>query len=320
MLQPAVKLKERKSMGEHPSLMVWINKENVGKTSLLVSQCRLQGFSYDLEIFPPKDDPPERQLAFFTAMVAIDHRTSTLYPFEAWIAGKRYKGSDLLFRLGIEVYRREPDFYTPENLSKLDKLKALKLLSYHGMVMWDLHVRTLLLRDLGSKILHRYESYSKLLDVETVTELLNRLSWFRAYEDPVAKKSFLLAKFLHKRGLKTFKDEENFQVPVDNHLTRIAIRLGIIELEDYTIIDKQLELSRSQDIALRMKVREAWKEVSKASGTDPFTLDDFLWVHGRTVCLPGNPRCEDCILKSACRSFETGYFPNEHRHSLTWYY
>ncbi len=121
-------------MGEPLSLRVWINSESIRETSLLISQCKLQGLSYDLEIFPPSFDPPERQLSFFTAMVAIDHRTSVLYPFEAWINGKRYKGSDLLFRLGMEVYRRDPDFYTPENLSKLDEPKALELLSYRGMV------------------------------------------------------------------------------------------------------------------------------------------------------------------------------------------
>ncbi len=151
-------------------------------------------------------------------------------------------------------------------------------------------------------------------------ELLARLSWFRAYEDPVAKKSLLLAKFLHKRRLKVFRDEENFQVPVDNHLTRIAFRLGIVELEDHSPIDRQVELNPSQDIKIRMKVRDAWKRVSEASGVDPFTLDDFLWTHGRTICLPRNPRCRDCILRKACRSSRTGYFPSEHRHSLTWYY
>ncbi len=302
------------------NLKVSINRENVKKISTLISRSRIYTPKYDLEIFPPRTDPAERQLAFFTAMVAIDHRTSAVYPFEAWINGKKYKGSDLLFKLGVEVYRREPDFYTPENLSELGQSKALKLLSYRGMVIWDLHVRTLLLRDLGRKIMYKYGSYTELLDVDTVKGLLKRLSWFIAYEDPVAKKSFLLAKFLHKRGLTAFKDEENFHVPVDNHLTRIAFRLGIVELDDYTVIDRGIELNRSQDLTIRMKVRNAWKLVSESSRVDPFTLDDFLWMHGRTVCLPGSPRCQDCILKAACRSLEIGYFPGEHKHSLTWYY
>ena len=175
---------------------VWVDDVRVSRVSLLFSGRRLGGLGYDLEIFPSRGDSVERQFSFFTAMVAIDHRTGVLYPFEAWVGGRWYRGSDLLYRLGVEVYRRDPDFFMPRSLAELSVDRALRLLSCGGLVVWDLHVRTLLLRDLGSKILQGYDSYGGLLDVGTVGELLDRLSWFRAFEDPVAKKSFLLAKLL----------------------------------------------------------------------------------------------------------------------------
>ena len=107
---------------------------------------------------------------------------------------------------------------------------------------------------------------------------------------------------------------------MDNHLTRLAVRLGLVVFEDYGVVDRGVELSRSEDVELRLRVREAWKMVSEASGVDPFTLDDFLWSYGRTVCLQGRPRCGSCFLRDVCRSFEMGYFPDEPRYSLTWYY
>ncbi|OYT56351.1 MAG: hypothetical protein B6U76_04010, partial [Desulfurococcales archaeon ex4484_217_2] len=69
--------------------------------------------------------------------------------------------------------------------------------------------------------------------------LIDRLKTFRAYEDPVEKKSFLLVKFLERRGIFKPIDKENLHVPVDNHLVRIAFRLGIVKL-DREILKKVL--------------------------------------------------------------------------------
>ena len=145
----------------------------------------------------------------------------------------------------------------------------------------------------------------------------------RAYEDPVEKKSFLLYKFLERRGIFEAKDKENIHVPVDNHLTRIAIRFGLVvvpkEFEEIFLWRK--EADRFTDIILRFHIREAYKEVSRLSGIPPTRLDDFLWMHGRNVCTTP-PLCEKCPLKESCNAYRNPVLKKyrEHYYLNTWYY
>ncbi len=294
-----------------------VDAEAVGRVSALISGLGLSRDRYeDLLFFPPKDDEVERQLGFFLFMVAIDHRTRTeLTDFSANIRGKRLSGADLLYYLGMRVYEDERSF-TPEWLARLTQEEAKHLLCFEGNCVWDLYTRIFLLRDLGRKI---KGGLAELLLVDRIEELMSNLSGFRAYEDPVRKKTFLLAKFLDGRGLARFDGEK--YVPVDNHLTRIAIRLGIVipsgDLLEW--IREGRELTREEDVTVRMAVREAWKEVSNRSGVDPFTLDDFLWPFGRSTCMK-DPHCNSCPFSEVCRSNSTGEYWEEPKHTLTWYY
>ena len=273
------------------------------------------------EYFPPSNEPRELVLGYFTAIVALDHRTSTpISEYRASINGVVYKGSDLLHHLGSREFLRNPDYFSAENLSKLSLKEFNRVFTYGDVSLWDAGVRVLLLRDLGKKVLDIYGDFTGLFNVTSITEFKERLKVFRAYEDPVEKKIFLLAKFLEGRGLIKFTDPQNFQVPVDNHLTRIALRLGIVSLTDYSFILKEIEVNSETDTAIRVKVREAWKVVSEISGKDPFLLDDFLWRFGRTICLREKPLCKKCFLKDYCRAYKTKNFLPEHTFTLTWYY
>ena len=276
---------------------------------------------FNEKCFPASNQPRELVLGYFTAIVALDHRTSTpVSEYRATINGIVYKGSDLLHHLGSREFSRNPEYFSAENLSKLNLREFNRVFTYKDISLWDAGVRVLLLRDLGRKVLDIYGNFTDLFNVTSITEFKERLKVFRAYEDPVEKKIFLLAKFLEGRGLIEFTDPQNFQVPVDNHLTRIALRLGIVNLTDYSFILKEIEVNSETDIAIRMKVREAWKVVSEISGKDPFLLDDFLWKFGRTICLRNRPLCEKCFLKDCCRAYRTENFLPEHTFTLTWYY
>lgn len=270
----------------------------------------------DERFYPPPSDPREDQLAYFTAMVAVDHRTSTPFgPFEGYINGEFFHGADALWRLGRLAY--DDGLFKAERLAELGPDDAKRLFSIGGIPVWDINVRLLLLRDLGRKAL-RAGGFEALIP-DKVSELIERLRRIRAYEDPVAKKALLLAKFLDGRGLVEFKDPENFDVPVDNHLSRIAYRLGIADV-DYRYLFEGVELSREEDVEARRKVKLAWRLVSKFSGIDPFTLDDFLWSFGRKVCVRDRPKCDECPFKAVCKARSLGQYPPEHAHALTWYY
>lgn len=269
----------------------------------------------DERYYPPPDDPRELQLAYFAAVVAVDHRTSTFGPFEGYIDGEFYHGADALWRLARRAY---PEVFSPDRLASLSLEDGMRLFSIGGRAVWDLGVRVLLLRDLGRKAAEA-GGFAKWLDAGSVAELAERLKRARAYEDPVKKKTLLLAKFLDGRGLLKFSDPQNFDVPVDNHVSRIAYRLGIVDV-DYSWLFSGVELTREEDVEVREKIKLAWRLVSKFSGVDPFTLDDFLWSFGRAVCTRDSPKCGRCPLRAVCKANRLGQYPPEHTHSLTWYY
>lgn len=279
----------------------------------------------DMEYFPQASIDTEVQIMYFAAMVAIDHRLSIPgKPYETVIEGKRYSGSDMLWRLGVEKLNSDQSFFTPARLAKVtpDDVK-----NWLGDV-WDYGIRAFLLSDLGLKIMVWFNGSILGLIKRTGGRLAGKdgfvesMKTFTAYSDPVEKKIFLLAKFLHGRGLVKFTDLENAHVAVDNHLTRIALRLGLVELnEKYEgMVKGQIPFTPQEDINLRLLVRDSWKHVSIASGVDAFALDDYLWNFGRTICLRDSPKCETCPFKKICSAYRSGVFLTEHSFYATYWY
>lgn len=304
-------------------LKVYLDYESIDNVSKILREMSIVRDKYcDPRYYPSPKSDVELQYGYFMVMVAIDHRTSTpLEIFEGYVDGEFFHGADLLYRLGMKVFGESPEFFLAKNLSKLSYEEAMSLIKFGDKILWDMHVRTFLIRDIGRKVMEYYKgSFEELFNVKTIKEFARRLSIFRAYEDPVQKKIFLLAKFLEGRGLVEFEDKENYHVAVDNHLSRIALRLGIIRLDDYGPIVKQIELTRDEDIEIRMAVRRAWKEVSVRSNHDTFTLDDFLWKFGRKICVREKAKCGECPFIDVCYARKCGEYWHEHRHTLTWYY
>lgn len=270
----------------------------------------------DQRFYPPPGDAVEDQAAYFVSMSAIDHRTSLWEPFEGVIGGEFFHGADALYRLGRLAYDR--GFFATKKLAELTPVEAEPLFTLGGKRLWDFHTRTLLLRDVGKKAAAR-GGFETLISVDSVKKLWNVLSSFRAYEDPVGKKVMLLAKFLDGRGLASFKDSAEADVPVDNHLSRVAYRLGIVEI-DFGFLESGVEVTREEDIRLRVLVKTAWRIVAKFAGLHPFALDDFLWTFGRKICRREGPQCGVCPFRDVCRAHKMGRYAPEHLHLLTWYY
>lgn len=287
---------------------------------------------FDERYYPPSDEPVDRVLSYFLVMVAMDHRLSRPgRPYQATIDGVEYRGADLLYRLGRIKYEEDPSFFTAERLSTVEIEEVAKWLSAGQVSPPDLETRVMLLRDLGVKLYKLYggNSVSLLEMAENRLRgsldkpgLLDLLKVFRAYEDPVEKKALLLAKFLTRRGLISPIDEAG--IPVDNHLVRIAYRTGLVMVSGtlWTKIRNGLEVSREEDVLLRMVVRQGFEELAKRSGIDPFLLDDFLWVHGRSICLRDSaPLCDKCVFKGFCRARKNkSFMVTEHTYYNTWYY
>ena len=268
----------------------------------------------DERYYPPGDADRGLVASYFLVMVAMDHRLSRPgRPYEARLPGEGlYHGADLLYRLGRRMLDNDPGFFAAERLAGISVEEVRAWLCVGDVCPPDPERRAWLLRDLGRKLLQLYRG-DPLRLVEESGGLLHtwdpgspgfveRLRVFEAYNDPVEKKPMLLAKFLERRGLLRVGDPWHKRVPVDNHVTRIALRTGIVEPEPGLRVKllRQLEARWWEDVALRIQVREAWHIAALEAGVDDFILDDLLWTMGRRVCVHGRPLCRGCSGHPAC--------------------
>lgn len=282
--------------------------------------------------FYPRSESEEEILRYFIVMVAMDHRLSRPgRPYSACIENECYKGADLLYRLGSKVFHEEPEFFNPVRLAQIRVDDVIRVFSIGDASPPDPEVRTLLLRDLGYKLMKLYDgSVKKLLDLSnnrvrgSITQpgLVDHLRVFRAYEDPVEKKSMLLAKFLIGRGL--FKPIDEIDVAVDNHLSRIAYRLGLVLVSGplWEKIRKGLEVTSEDDTMLRLAIRRAYRLVAVKAGLKPSLVDDYFWLMGRKTCLRDEPpSCDRCLFKGFCMARRNNAFMvSEHLYYDTWFY
>lgn len=326
----------------------WDRASAVGRLLRPLSQSVEVDDFTDTRYYPPPGTPREELVRYFLVMVAMDHRLSRPgRPYEAVVDGELYHGADLLYRLGMKKFEEDPEFFSPQRLARVTVEDVREWLSVGRASPPDPEVRAGLLRDLGRKLLALYggEAYRIIVESRGLLRagvgegFIDRLKVFAAYQDPVEKKAFLLAKFLERRGVLPVHDPWNKEVPVDNHLARIAVRTGIVWVDGETLekIAGGIEFTPEEDVMLRYAARTAYKVVAREAGMDPFILDDFLWMFGRKCCTREAPSCRAgcrsacsaiggcrasrCVLEPAClASREIKYLVPEHRFLDTWWY
>lgn len=287
---------------------------------------------YDERFYPSKSEEPENVLRYFIVMVAIDHRLGRPgKQYYACLDDGCYKGADLLYRLGVKKFNENLNFFLPENLSKVTVDEVVRTFTINNATIPDPEIRTALLRDLGLKLVKLYNSsVTKLIEHSggrlrgspEKPGLVDNLRVFRAYEDPVEKKSMLFVKFLIARGL--YNPVDQLDVAVDNHLSRIAYRLGLVMVSGpiWDKIKNNIDVTLEEDILLRLSIRRAYRQMAEKADLSPAIIDDYFWTMGRTICLRDDlPHCEKCLFKSFCRArINTAFMVKEHVFSHTWYY
>jgi len=316
-------------------LMIGVDHRMVDRVSKILAKKGLGGFHgldlFDEKYYPSRDAEPEQVYRYFLVMVAMDHRLSRPgKQYEACLDDGCYHGADLLYRLGKKMLDQNPGFYSPENLANISIDQVMDWLSVGEVKPPDPVVRAYLLRDLGVKLLKLYDglvsnivasSNNMLYGSMDKPGLLDLLKVFRAYEDPVEKKSLLFVKFVRARGL--FNPIDRIGIPIDNHLTRIALRLGLVMISGdlWNKVRNGVEVGYWDDLLIRSMVRRAFEAVADKSGLDTGLLDDYLWVMGRSVCLRDKPLCDECLFKNVCLAVRNRVFMvNEHVYYNTWYY
>jgi hypothetical protein len=219
---------------------------------------------------PDFAEVPNPDAALF--LTAIDHRTGFEEAHEVDGAGP-FEGSALLWALGLRAERRAPGALTARSLLGVDPAAIAAVFRIGGESLAQPERRAQLWDDLARGLIENYQGDATVLIDATGGRLggdngaLKHLGGFRAFSDPLQKKSFLVCKIWERRGWLKVADPENWEVSADNVLMRLALRSGLVaegEVEE-----------------VRAATRAAFKTVADRAGLSPPVLDDLLWERGR---------------------------------------
>jgi hypothetical protein len=277
-------------------LLAQINEECCDDIATILSHHAIPSDEEDSSIEQLNSD----QLGnFYFLLVAICHQTQDL---QGYISGTFWRGWDYLRLRLLKSVCEDEELLTLKEWREMTverlagHLRDAKL----GDTLSGLEGRVNLIQDLGLQM--------EYLKAKTVNELflassgklsgdapgmLSTLNRFKAYADPVRKKSFFFLGLMQNSGLWQYLDEMELGAPVDYHEVRGHLRMGTVrickELESKLI--QRIPVSESEDVAIRNAVRQAISRISLAINYSPMRVHYLFWNLFRNVCLRENPKC-----------------------------
>ena len=219
---------------------------------------------------PSFDHVPDADAAIF--LCALDHKTGYSEPHLVDGEGP-FEGSELMWAVGLRAAQRRPGMLRAASLRDVTAADVATIFAIGGESVADPERRAELWRDLASGLEGDYDGEATALLAAAARRLggegglLARLAAYRAYADPLAKKSQLFAKICERRGWLEVTDPESWDVSADNVLMRLALRSGLVAQGG---LDE-----------VRAATRAAFKRVAAEAGVSPPLLDDLLWERGR---------------------------------------
>jgi hypothetical protein len=240
----------------------------VGAQSRVAARVRELAAAYEPPTFEECPGPDAALL-----LCAVDHRTGYTRPHRVGGRGP-YDGSAVLWHSGCLAERLRPGTLSAAALRDVEPAQVEELFRADGETVAGAEVRARLWRDLSAELLESYDgSAAGLIEASEgrlggVGGLLERLSAFEAYSDPLQKKSHLFAKIAARRGWLTVADPDSWEVSADNVLMRLALRAGLVEPSD-------------DPGEVRAATRAAFKRVAEETEIEPPLLDDLLWELGK---------------------------------------
>jgi hypothetical protein len=235
-------------------------------------------------------------------------------PLIASIGGVERKGSDYLWAAFTRRLERDAEFCSPERQAKLTQDELLDAFrSDHGedpMPALDLHLKQaqqygrdmLALQLTPQAVLDR--SLTSAQPLRTFLETIDQIGGYK--EDPLRKKSQLLAMILHDRPemFLPLGEAERITPIIDYHLMRSCLRVGLIEVRDgelETRLTRRQIVSPTDEWAIRYPAYLALEGLVRASGMGPSAVDAFLFTNARQRCPEmTKPECQSCGLDPVC--------------------
>jgi hypothetical protein len=280
-----------------------VDREACDRLAELISTWRIP---VDREESPLPQIPQQLVGNFYLGLVAICHQTSPpgRPPLEGRVNGLLLRGWDYLSARFEQAVSKDTSLLSPESWAHITTRDVRELFrdKESGDRLSSPKQRAELLRDLGRQMIARdwtvadqiYTHCRGRLGIGD-PNLLGTLAAFRAYRDPVSKKSILFLALMRNSKLWRYVDEQNLGAPVDYHEVRGHLRLGTVRVQDPALFEHirvGKEVSADQDIAIRRAVYDAILYISDRSGIrNPSQLHYFFWNVFRSICTRAEPQC-----------------------------
>jgi hypothetical protein len=235
-------------------------------------------------------------------------------PMIATIGGVKRKGSDYLWEAFRRRVERDADFCSPERQANLSREGLREVFraddGQDPMPALDLHLEQARRygRDMLDLELTPYLVLGKSLaspqPLQTFLVLLDKVGGYK--EDPLRKKSGLLALILVYRPERFLRLRDDLQVPpvIDYHLMRSCLRTGLIEVMDEGLGEKLVRrqiVSSDEEWAVRYAAYVAVGQLTALSGKTTCAVDQFFFHNARKHCLEmSEPHCASCQLDPVC--------------------
>jgi sugar/nucleoside kinase (ribokinase family) len=271
----------------------------------------LQQFGF-WEMTPPPRPSPASQVRVYS------------HPMIATLDGRLLKGSDYLFAAYRRVIDRDGGFFTPDRQAALtaEELEAV-LRADDGSIplpAFDLHLE--MAQSYGRDMLalgwtpHEIVERANRAD-HPRTAFLSLLDHIGGYkEDPLRKKSMLLALMLEQRPEKFLRNADTPRLVgegpgvrvaeppvIDYHLMRSCLRTGLVEVIDDDLRSKLIgreELSGAEEWAVRFAAYQAIQQVQSLSGRSMGAVDWFFFNARRRCPEMTEPDCANCAIDAVC--------------------
>ena len=233
-------------------------------------------------------------------------------PLIATIDGEERKGAFYLFRAYLRWLEHDPERLSPAGQAALTKKDLRAVLRADDgtvpMPALDLHLslaqrygQDMLALGLTPQILLERVNESN----SPIWSLLRYLDHISGYkEDPLRKKSSLLAILLQQRPEKFLADDEVDAPPiVDYHIMRSCLRTGLIDVKDEQLANKLVGrelLSEAEESAVRMAAHSTIEQLVERSGKSMGAVDWFFFQARKRCPEMTEPLCSQCVVDPVC--------------------
>jgi hypothetical protein len=275
-------------------------------------------FNFVSDFLPPVHHPNVLDYFFAVTLQQFsfweDDGRKYTKPLIAPINGKRLKGSSYLYQAYTRQLLKDPFFFTPERQAGATQAELLAIFRADDrsdpMPAFDLHLEKT--RQYGKDMLALGLTPENILayvqnsptPLRTFSMMLNHIGGYK--EDPIRKKTDLLAMCLDARPEKLFQFREDEAVlpVVDYHCMRACLRMGLIEIK-VPALEKKLTsralVTEDEEWAVRYAAFLIQEQIIALSGRAVDAVHWFFFNYTRDHCPEmADPVCSDCAMDGMC--------------------